>query len=189
MRSPSFAAAARTPSATSSASSGASASRSSIAFFISSSRRTRARKRLGSWTSYTWMPWRPTLSEYAGPTPMPVVPSFLRPRSRSSRRSSAMCHGMMRWARSLTRRFAVEIPLRSRSASSRQRSARSTTQPGPSTQSASGLKIPLGTRWSLNVPCWLTTVWPALLPPWNRMTTSASCARRSVILPLPSSPH
>src|SRR5438309_817181 len=55
------------------------------------------------------MPWRPTLSEYAGPTPMPVVPSFLRPRSRSSRRSSAMCHGMMRWARALPRDQRSEL--------------------------------------------------------------------------------
>src|SRR5687768_6889888 len=66
---------------------------------------------------------------------------------------------------------------------------RSTTVPGPSTQIAPGLKMPEGTRWSLNSPPSLTTVWPALLPPWNRMTRSASCARRSVIFPLPSSPH
>src|SRR3954447_3064508 len=32
-------------------------------------------------------------------------------------------------------------------------------------------------------------VWPALLPPWKRTTTSAFSASRSVILPLPSSPH
>src|SRR3954451_19481261 len=32
-------------------------------------------------------------------------------------------------------------------------------------------------------------VWPALLPPWKRTITSAFSARRSVILPLPSSPH
>ena len=32
-------------------------------------------------------------------------------------------------------------------------------------------------------------VWPALLPPWKRTITSARSARRSVTLPLPSSPH
>src|SRR3954447_10888642 len=32
-------------------------------------------------------------------------------------------------------------------------------------------------------------VWPALLPPWKRTTTSACSARRSMTLPLPSSPH
>src|SRR3954453_7625000 len=32
-------------------------------------------------------------------------------------------------------------------------------------------------------------VWPALLPPWKRTTASACSASRSVIFPLPSSPH
>src|SRR3954469_21537034 len=32
-------------------------------------------------------------------------------------------------------------------------------------------------------------VWPALLPPWKLTMTSAFSASRSVILPLPSSPH
>ena len=32
-------------------------------------------------------------------------------------------------------------------------------------------------------------MWPALLPPWKRITRSAFSASRSVILPLPSSPH
>src|SRR3954454_24167819 len=32
-------------------------------------------------------------------------------------------------------------------------------------------------------------VWPALLPPWKRITTSAVSASRSVTLPFPSSPH
>src|SRR5687768_18051448 len=32
-------------------------------------------------------------------------------------------------------------------------------------------------------------VWPALLPPWKRTTTSAFSAIRSTTLPLPSSPH
>src|SRR5215472_16527887 len=32
-------------------------------------------------------------------------------------------------------------------------------------------------------------VWPALLPPWNRTTTSARSASQSITRPLPSSPH
>src|SRR5215208_198399 len=32
-------------------------------------------------------------------------------------------------------------------------------------------------------------VCPALFPPWKRITRSAFSARRSVIFPLPSSPH
>src|SRR6187399_312813 len=35
----------------------------------------------------------------------------------------------------------------------------------------------------------MTSVWPALWPPWKRTTTSARLASQSTILPLPSSPH
>src|SRR3954471_8946037 len=49
--------------------------------------------------------------------------------------------------------------------------------------------MPDGMRWNFHVsPAWMI-VWPALLPPWKRTTTSACSARRSMTLPLPSSPH
>src|SRR5678815_1124150 len=35
----------------------------------------------------------------------------------------------------------------------------------------------------------MTSVWPALCPPWKRTTTSARSDSQSTILPLPSSPH
>src|ERR1041385_3037380 len=35
----------------------------------------------------------------------------------------------------------------------------------------------------------MTSVWPALWPPWKRTTTSARALSQSTILPLPSSPH
>src|SRR5882724_12561721 len=35
----------------------------------------------------------------------------------------------------------------------------------------------------------MTSVWPALCPPWKRTTTSACSESQSTILPLPSSPH
>src|SRR3712207_3633985 len=35
----------------------------------------------------------------------------------------------------------------------------------------------------------MTSVWPALWPPWKRTTTSARLASQSTTLPLPSSPH
>src|SRR6478735_12152669 len=44
-------------------------------------------------------------------------------------------------------------------------------------------------RWNFHVSPLRTIVWPALLPPWKRTTASACSASRSVILPLPSSPH
>src|SRR3954466_12107445 len=49
--------------------------------------------------------------------------------------------------------------------------------------------MPDGMRWNFHVsPAWMI-VWPALLPPWKGTTTSACSARRSMTLPLPSSPH
>src|SRR6201996_4101052 len=35
----------------------------------------------------------------------------------------------------------------------------------------------------------MTSVWPALCPPWKRTTTSARLLSQSTSLPLPSSPH
>src|ERR1700681_1754626 len=49
--------------------------------------------------------------------------------------------------------------------------------------------MPDGMSWNLNSPCSVTTVWPALLPPCERMTMSALAARKSMTFPLPSSPH
>src|ERR1700682_65385 len=49
--------------------------------------------------------------------------------------------------------------------------------------------MPDGMSWNLNSPSSVMTVWPALFPPWERMTMSASAARKSMTLPLPSSPH
>ena len=44
------------------------------------------------------------------------------------------------------------------------------TTPLPMTEVAWGQKMPEGIRWSLNSPCSLRTVWPALLPPEKRAT-------------------
>src|SRR5512138_1615845 len=52
-----------------------------------------------------------------------------------------------------------------------------------------GWRIPAGMRWRTVFSPPTTSVWPALFPPWNRTTTSASCVSRSTIFPLPSSPH
>src|SRR2546427_2435071 len=49
--------------------------------------------------------------------------------------------------------------------------------------------IPHGIWCSTNSPAPVSTVWPALAPPWYRTTRSARSASTSTILPLPSSPH
>src|ERR1700730_17256669 len=92
-------------------------------------------------------------------------------------------------ARSLMIRFFGSMP-RSRSWEiSRSSTLGSTTTPLPMMQTHLGYRMPDGMSWNLNSPCSVITVWPALLPPWERMTMSAFSARKSMTLPLPSSPH
>src|ERR1700681_3503988 len=96
---------------------------------------------------------------------------------------------MTMWARSLTIRFFGSMP-RSRSCEiSRRSTIGSTTTPLPMTQTQSGYRMPDGMSWNLNSPCSVMTVWPALLPPCERITMSALAARKSMTFPLPSSPH
>src|SRR5271165_5392469 len=52
-----------------------------------------------------------------------------------------------------------------------------------------GRTMPDGSSASLYVLPSITSVWPALWPPWNRTTTSAPTDSQSTILPFPSSPH
>src|SRR5215831_5520776 len=96
---------------------------------------------------------------------------------------------MTRWARSLMIRLRGSTP-RSRSCSISRTSTRgSATTPLPMMQATCGWRMPLGMSWNLNSPCSVTTVCPALLPPWALITMSACSARKSTSLPLPSSPH
>src|SRR5665648_58666 len=96
---------------------------------------------------------------------------------------------MIRWALAEMRRLPTSMPRRRSPSISPSRMRGSSTTPLPITQILSGCRIPDGMRWSLNSSPSRTIVWPALLPPWKRATTSAFSASRSVILPLPSSPH
>jgi hypothetical protein len=50
-------------------------------------------------------------------------------------------------------------------------------------------RMPEGMRCRTNFSGPISTVWPALLPPCERTTMSASSVRTSMILPFPSSPH
>src|SRR5215210_6297027 len=99
-----------------------------------------------------------------------------------------MCQGMIRCALPEIRSGSAEIPRCSSPSISSSSTSGSTTQPAPSTLVLPE-RIPDG-RWrNLNVSPWAMTVWPAFGPPWYRQTRSDSCASRSTILPLPSSPH
>src|SRR5262249_45539139 len=65
----------------------------------------------------------------------------------------------------------------------------STTTPLPITDSFPLRTTPEGSSDSLYVTPLMTSVWPALCPPWKRTTMSARSESQSTILPLPSSPH
>ena len=60
----------------------------------------------------------------------------------------------------------MAMPAAMRFCISPQRLSRSMTTPLPSTLTTFGEKMPEGIRCSAKVPNLLTTVWPALLPPW-----------------------
>src|SRR6476620_10251797 len=49
--------------------------------------------------------------------------------------------------------------------------------------------MPLGMRCSAVLTPLMTSVWPALWPPWKRTTPCAISVSPSTSLPLPSSPH
>ena len=84
-------------------------------------------------TSPTRIPERFTLSTYAGPMPLSVVPIFESPRPASSAASIAWCHGKIRCARLLTLRRFVEMPRDSSESISLNNVGRSTTTPLPIT--------------------------------------------------------
>src|SRR5258708_17269620 len=56
-------------------------------------------------------------------------------------------------------------------------------------QSTLPRRMPEGMRWRTVFFATMTSVWPALCPPWKRTTPCARSVSQSTILPLPSSPH
>src|SRR4051812_25476007 len=63
------------------------------------------------------------------------------------------------------------------------------TTPLPMKQSTLPRRMPEGMRCSTVFFVPMTSVWPALWPPWKRTTPCARSVSQSTILPLPSSPH
>ena len=113
------------------------------------------------------MPIRPTLSPYAGPMPRPVVPNLAFPRYRSLTRSSARWCGMIRCASAETTSREVSTPRSASADSSPSSTCGSTTTPLPITEVTPADRMPDGIRCSANLsPSGVTTVCPALLPPW-----------------------
>src|SRR3954447_11891630 len=96
---------------------------------------------------------------------------------------------MIRCALAETFRPLTSMPRVRRLSISSVRTFGSITTLLPITHVLPGYRIPLGMRWNFHVSPSRTIVWPALLPPWKRMTMSARSASRSTTLPFPSSPH
>src|SRR6201992_412571 len=96
---------------------------------------------------------------------------------------------MIRCAFADSFRLATLIPARFRPSISLSSTRGSTTTPLPITQALSEWRIPEGIRWHWSSSPSRPILCPALLPPWKRTIVVARSASRSVILPLPSSPH
>src|SRR5215203_3694649 len=96
---------------------------------------------------------------------------------------------MIRCALALIRSPERSMPFARRSSSSPVRTFGSITTPLPIAHFRPGYRMPLGIRWNFHLTSSRTIVWPALLPPWKRITRSACSASRSTTLPFPSSPH
>src|SRR6056297_632771 len=112
------------------------------------------------------------------------------PRAFSRARSSATWDGSISGQEGLIRRRSYTGTPRSISAAASSTSASmDRTTPLPIRHRTPSLRIPEGIRCSTVFSAPITSVWPALWPPWKRATAAARSVSRSTILPLPSSPH
>ena len=123
--------------------------------------------------------------------PRLVVPIWAAPRAPSRAASISLCQGRISEALSASTRLCGETstPCARMPSISVRRCQGSTTTPLPMTDSLPPRTRPEGSSASLNTLPSMTSVWPALWPPWKRTTTSARADSQSTILPLPSSPH
>src|ERR1700687_862969 len=112
------------------------------------------------------------------------------PRARSRAWSSRMCDGRMSGhCGEIRSRANTGTPCSSSVWLSLSRALSDSTTPLPMKQRTCARRIPEGMsdRMVLRPP--MTSVWPALCPPWKRATAAARSVSRSTTLPLPSSPH
>src|ERR1700742_3428490 len=96
---------------------------------------------------------------------------------------------MIRCALALTRSRSQLTPRASSASISSNSTFGSTTTPLPITGVTLGESTPDGSTCRAYFSSPITTVWPALFPPWYLTTYWTRSPSRSVALPLPSSPH
>src|SRR5579871_5780728 len=123
--------------------------------------------------------------------PRRVVPIRSAALADSRMASSSRCSGRISVAFSAMRRFSgVTLTFWVfRCLISSSKACGSSTTPLPITDSLPGRTTPEGSSESLYVVPLMTSVCPALCPPWKRTTMSACSDNQSTILPFPSSPH
>ena len=122
--------------------------------------------------------------------PRPVVPIALAPRACSRALSRATCDGRIRGQLGLMRSRSNTGTPRAASMSASFSSAGSDrTTPLPMKHCRCWRRMPDGISDRMVFSPSMTSVWPALCPPWKRATAVARSVSRSTILPLPSSPH
>ena len=89
----------------------------------------------------------------------------------------------------ITMRSRAGTPPCSSCASSVNSASGDSTTPLPIRQDTFSRSTPEGIRCNTVFCPSITSVWPALCPPWKRTTALAWSVSKSTILPLPSSPH
>src|SRR5579864_4888190 len=122
--------------------------------------------------------------------PRPVVPIALGPLACSRALSSATCDGRIRGQLGeIRRRSNTGTPCSSNSALSAINASSERTTPLPRKQRTCSRNMPEGIDRRIVLRPPMTSVCPALCPPWKRATADARSVSRSTTLPLPSSPH
>ncbi len=122
--------------------------------------------------------------------PRPVVPIFASPIAPSRAWSSATWYGRTSGqAGEILRRGRTDTPALSSSPISCSSADGDTTTPLPMYTDTPGRRMPDGISRSTVFRPPMTSVCPALWPPWKRTTPCACSVSQSTTLPLPSSPH
>src|SRR6202789_1754253 len=122
--------------------------------------------------------------------PRPVVPMAFAPCAFSRARSSATCEARISGHAGLTRnRSNTGTPCSISICASLNRASSDSTTPLPIRQRTCSCRMPEGMSDRMVFLPPMTSVCPALWPPWKRTTAFTWSVNRSTTLPLPSSPH
>ncbi len=163
---------------------------SSSRFLSGRARPIRSRSTSRSKRSSMRSPSRQARSPYVGPMPRPVVPTFAPPRRASFARSRATWYGMITCALRLTRTFGVSMPFAASMSSSRDERRR--VDDDPVADDRRDVRVQHARRAQLELDGLVADhdrVARRCRRPGSGRPSRRCSARKSVVLPLPSSPH